>query len=158
MHLPNPHWGLDDDAAVCRQSLEQTQRIQGERLPDLGQWPVGPQVWGTGTAEAGVTLVKFQPDYTDGMGRTSIRKFSYLDQTIELIRERKNLSSLSKIEPRLGIQVRYGLKFDGQFTDWSEFVEATEDEASANAMAELAMQRLRALSDERASTGVSPAA
>lgn len=92
------------------------------------------------------------------MVKTPIRRFSYLDHDIEIIRERTNLPATSKFEPRVGVQVRYSLKFDGQLTDWSEFVEATEDEASAQAMIELALRRAQTLSNEKKSSGVSPAA
>lgn len=78
------------------------------------------------------------------MGKVPVRKFTYLDHTIEIIRERRNLPPISKFEPRLGVEVRYGLKFDGQITDWSDFVEATNDEPSANSLAELALRRARA--------------
>lgn len=92
------------------------------------------------------------------MGKTSIRKFSYLDHDIEIIRERCNLPDISPFKPRLGIQVRYGLKFDGQLTDWSDFVEATDDEPSANTLAELGLRRARELRKKEATVVVSPAA
>ncbi|MBB6016786.1 hypothetical protein ACFP9V_19370 [Deinococcus radiopugnans] len=92
------------------------------------------------------------------MVKTPIRRFSYLDHDIEIIRDRTNLPAASQLEPRVGIQVRYGLKFDGQLTDWSAFVEATEDEASAQAMIELALRRAQALSNKKGFSGVSPAA
>jgi hypothetical protein len=91
------------------------------------------------------------------MGKMSIRKFSYLDFEIEIIRERSNLPAVSRFEPRLGIQVRYGLKFDGQITDWSDFVEATDDEPAANTLVETGLQRARALRKKEGSV-VSPAA
>lgn len=92
------------------------------------------------------------------MGKTSIRKFSYLEYEIEIIRERRNLPDVSKFEPRLGVQVRYGLKFDGQLTDWSDFVEATDDEPSANTLAELGLRRARALRRKEGTVRVAPAA
>ena len=92
------------------------------------------------------------------MGKSSIRKFSYLEYDIEIIRERRNLPAISKLEPRLGIEVRYGLKFDGQLTDCSDFVEATDHEPSANALVERGLQRARALRKQERSLVVSPAA
>ena len=79
------------------------------------------------------------------MGKVPVRTFTYLEHEIVIVRERRNLPSLSKFEPRLGVEVRYGLKFDGHITDWSQFVEATNDEASADSMAELGLQRARTL-------------
>ncbi|AIZ44857.1 hypothetical protein QR90_06690 [Deinococcus radiopugnans] len=98
--------------------------------------------------------VQFYPAYAAGMSKTPVRKFSSLDHDIEIIRERRNLPDAS----RMGIEVRYGLKFDGQLTDWSEFVEATNDEAAANRMAELGLQRARALRKQDRAAVVSPAA
>ncbi|GGL77560.1 hypothetical protein GCM10010840_14390 [Deinococcus aerolatus] len=92
------------------------------------------------------------------MGKVPVRTFTHLDHEIVIVRERRNLPPLSKFEPRLGVEVRYGLKFDGQITDWSEFVEATNDEASANHMAELGLQRAQALSKQERALAVSPAA
>ena len=92
------------------------------------------------------------------MGKVSIRKFSYLDYDIEIIRERKNLPDLSKFEPRLGIQVRYGLKFDGQITDWTDFVEATDDEPSANILVEMALRRVLELQRQDGFVAEHPAA
>ncbi|OLV16203.1 hypothetical protein [Deinococcus marmoris] len=91
------------------------------------------------------------------MGKVPVRKFTYLDYEIEIIRERRNLPPISKFEPRLGIEVRYGLKFGGQMTDWSEFVEATNDEVSANSLVEIGLWRARELRKKAASV-VSPAA
>lgn len=53
--------------------------------------------------------------------------------------------------------MRYGLKFGGQLTDWNAFVEATNDEAAANRMAELGLQRARTLGKRGQAVG-SPAA
>ncbi|GGO34048.1 hypothetical protein GCM10008949_34260 [Deinococcus humi] len=58
-----------------------------------------------------------------------------------MVRERRNLPYISKFELRPGVQVRYGLKFDGQITDWSGFVEATDDQLSARKMVGLGLRR-----------------
>lgn len=92
------------------------------------------------------------------MGKVPVRKFTYLDYEIEIIRERRNLPPISKFEPRLGVEVRYGLKFGGQMTDWSEFGEAPNDEVSANNLAEMGLWRARELRKKAASVIVSPAA
>ncbi len=92
------------------------------------------------------------------MSKTSYRRFSYLDYPIEIVRERRNLPIVLHLEPRLGIEVRYGLKFDGQLTDWSGFVEATDDEPAANNLADLGMQRARALRKIERAVIASPAA
>ncbi|CAM4160366.1 hypothetical protein [Deinococcus marmoris] len=92
------------------------------------------------------------------MSKTSFRRFSYLEYEIEIIRERRNLPIVLKLEPRLGIEVRYGLKFDGQMTDWSGFVEAANDESSANNLAEMGVHRARALRKNERVGIVSPAA
>ncbi len=102
--------------------------------------------------------VKFCPDYPELMGKSSLRKLNYMGYEIEIIRERRNLPALSKLEPRLGIEVRYGLKFDGALTNWSDFVEATDDEPSANVLVEMGLQRARALRKKERSLLVSPAA
>lgn len=79
------------------------------------------------------------------MGKVSIYKDTYLGHEIEVIRERANVPSLSKLEPRLGVMVRYGLKFNGEMTDWSEFIEAVHDRSSASRLMELGVQRALAL-------------
>jgi hypothetical protein len=75
------------------------------------------------------------------MGRNTIHRFSCRGHQVEVIRDRANLPSISKFEPRLGVQLRYGLKFDGQITDWTDFVEATDDEASARSMVRMGLRR-----------------
>lgn len=92
------------------------------------------------------------------MGKVQIRKFTYLEHEIAVIRERRNIPPVSKLEPSCGIEVRYGLKFDGQITDWSDFVQATEDETAANNIAELGLRRARTLRNEARSAQVFPAA
>lgn len=92
------------------------------------------------------------------MGKVPVRKFTYLNYEIEIIRERRNLAPVSTFEPRLGVEVRYGLKFGGQMTDWSEFVEATNDEVSANNLAEMGLWRARELDKKARTVVVSPAA
>ncbi|MFK7602850.1 hypothetical protein ACI3L1_11630 [Deinococcus sp. SM5_A1] len=92
------------------------------------------------------------------MGKVPVRKFTYLECEIEIIRERRNLLPISKFEPRLGVEVRYGLKFGGQMTDWSEFIEATNDEVSANNLAEMGLWRARELKRKERTLVVSPAA
>ncbi|GGO35601.1 hypothetical protein [Deinococcus humi] len=88
------------------------------------------------------------------MGKVAIRKFSYLDHHSEIIRERRNFPPISTFEPRLGIQVRYGLKFDGHITHWTNFVEAADDQLSAESIAEMGVRQALELYEktERASS------
>lgn len=82
------------------------------------------------------------------MGRHTIQKFTCGGHQIEVVRDRSNIPATAPFEARLGIRVRYGLKFDGQLTDWTDFVEATEDELSARRMVGLGLRRALELSEQ----------
>jgi len=75
-----------------------------------------------------------------------------------VVRERRNLPDISKFEPRPGVQVRYGLKFNGQITDWTDFVEATDDQMSARKMVGLGLRRALDLEQHQESAGAFSAA
>lgn len=92
------------------------------------------------------------------MSRHTVQAFSCRGHKIEVVRERKNLPNISTFEPRLGIQVRYGLKFDSQITDWTEFVEATDDQGLARKIVGLGLRRALDLERNQESVGASSAA
>ena len=77
------------------------------------------------------------------MAIKSIHEFEVLGHKIEILEERRSMTGVSSFEERLGIEVRYGLKFDGEVTDWSDYVEALEDEASAHAIAQKGEERAK---------------
>jgi hypothetical protein len=79
------------------------------------------------------------------MTQESVHNFSRLGHEIEIIREREGIPGASNFEERLGIRVRYGLKFDGEIIEWSEFVEAFDNEEDAIRLAEVGEERSQKL-------------
>lgn len=70
---------------------------------------------------------------------------------IEILQEKRSKPGVSSFEERLGIEVRYALRFDGEITDWSDFVEALVDEPSTIRLAHLGEERAKKLAQETTS-------
>ena len=71
----------------------------------------------------------------------SIQKFRRLGHEIEILKECREVPGKLNPEGCPAFEVRYGLMFDGQITNWSDVVRAKEDERSAIRIASLGRRR-----------------
>lgn len=89
------------------------------------------------------------------MSRHSVQKFVRLGHDIEIIKDCRTLPGQLHPEGWLTFEVRYGLIFDGQLTNWSDVVRAEDDERTAFRMADLGRRRALRLGPIAAGTGCS---